>query len=127
MKAIATSMLMGLVLCIAPCTNLFAGEPALLRVVVVHSDNVDAYVKELARGQEILKKMQSAATIRVWRARFAGPNAGAVVVSVEYPNIAALAADDAKIAATTEYRDWIKGLDKLRKIESDSLYEELKP
>jgi hypothetical protein len=48
-------------------------------------------------------------------------------VSVEYPNIAALAADDAKIAATTEYRDWIKGLDKLRKIESDSLYEELKP
>ena len=91
MKAIATSMLMGLVLCIAPCTNLFAGEPALLRVVVVHSDNVDAYVKELARGQEILKKMQSAATIRVWRARFAGPNAGAVVVSVEYPNIAALA------------------------------------
>lgn len=121
------SMLIGLALCIAPCTCLFAAEPSLLRVVVVHSDNVDAYVKELARGQEILKKMQSAATIRVWRARFAGPNAGAVVVSVEYPSLAALASDDAKIAATTEYRDWLKGLDKLRKIESDSLYEELKP
>jgi hypothetical protein len=127
MKTLIRPVLIALALCIAPCTSLFAAESPVLRVVVVHSDNVEAYVKELARGQEILKKMQSAATIRVFRARFAGPNAGAVVVAVEYPNIASLASDDAKIAASTEYRDWIKGLDKFRKIESDSLYEELKP
>jgi hypothetical protein len=126
MKTALFSVLVGLTLVFAASTAAFAAEPAVARVVVVQTDNADAYIKELARGQELLQKMQSPAKIHAWRARFAGAEAGAVVVTVEYPNIAALASDDAKIAASEEYRAWIKGLDKLRKIVSDSLYEQLR-
>ena len=126
MRTVLFPVLVGLTLAFVASTATFAAEPAVARVVVVQTDNADAYIKELARGQELLQKMQSPAKIHAWRARFAGPEAGSVVVTVEYPNIAALASDDAKIAASEEYRAWIKGLDKLRKIVSDSLYEQLR-
>lgn len=127
MKAKFALAMLGLTLCLATSNLVLAAEPTALRVVVVETQNVDAYIKELAKGQALLKKLQSPATIRVWRARFAGPNAGAIIVSVEYPNLAAVASDDAKIAASAEYSAWLKGLDKLRKVVSDSLYQELKP
>ena len=60
----------------------------------------------------------------MWQARFAGPEAGAVVVSIEYPNMAAFADAYAKTSASSEYQAWLKGLDKVRKIVSDSLYTE---
>lgn len=125
MRTVLCSVLTGLALAFA-ATAALAAEPAVARVVVVQTDNADAYIKELARGQELLQKMQSTGKIHAWKARFAGAEAGAVVVTIEYPNIAALASDDAKIAASEEYKTWLKGLDKLRKIVSDSLYEQLK-
>lgn len=124
MRAILLSAFAALTMVFATATAL--ADTAVARVVVVQTDDVGAYLKELARGQELLQKMQSPAKIHAYRARFAGPNAGSVVVTVEYPNIAALASDDAKIAASEEYKAWIKGLDKLRKIVSDSLYEQLR-
>ena len=115
-----------LLLLLAPPLILGA-EATVLRVVVVATDGVDAYVKEIERGKAMLKRLESPATIRVFRARFAGSEAGTVVVSVEFPSLTALAASDAKAAADTEYQTWLKGLDKIRKVVSDSLYDELKP
>jgi len=100
---------------------------AVMRLVVVQSPDPRAYVKALAKGQALMKASGSPAQIRVWKARFAGPEAGTVVVAVEYPDLAAIAADDPKLLANSEYQAWIKGLDELRKIVSDSLYEEVKP
>jgi hypothetical protein len=108
-------------------TALFGADSVVLRVVVVKTDNVEGYVKELEKGKAVLKRLESSGVIRAWRAKFAGENAGSVVVSVEYPSMAAFAKDDAKIAADAEYQAWLKGLDKFRKIVSDSLYSELKP
>ena len=103
----------------------FAQKATVLRVVVVKTENVAAYVQELEKGKELMKKLGVQGQVRVWQARFAGPEAGAVVVSVEYPSMAAFAADDAKVSASSEYQAWIKGLDRIRKIVSDSLYGEL--
>jgi hypothetical protein len=126
-RTILFSVFSALALALSLTTTALAAEPAVARVVVVQTDNADAYIKELAHGDELLKKMGSQAkTIHVWRARFAGPETGTVVVTIEYPNLAAVASDDAKIAASDEYKAWIKGLDKLRKIVSDSLYTQLK-
>lgn len=61
---------------------------------------------------------------RVWQAKFAGPDAGAMVVSIEFPSMASFAEADAKEHASAEYQNWLKGLDKIRKIVSDSLYTE---
>jgi len=109
---------------------LLSGAPALagvLRVVVVQTEDAAGYGKALDQGNALLKSKGSSAVIRVWRARFAGPDTGAVVASVEYPSLEALARDDARMASDPELRAWLQSLAKLRKIVSDSVYEELVP
>jgi hypothetical protein len=102
----------------------FAQKATVLRVVVVKTDNFSAYTQELEKGKQLLKGMGIQAQMRVWQARFAGPEAGAVVVSIEYPSMTAFAEADAKTNASSDYQNWAKGLDKIRKIVSDSLYTE---
>ncbi len=81
---------------------------------------------ELAKIRATLTRLGGTSTMRTWRARFAGPNAGAIVVSIEYPDMATFAAEDAKVQADAGYRSLLKGLDRIRTITSDSLYEEAK-
>ncbi len=102
-------------------------DATVLRVVVVQTDNPAQYAQELEKGKALMNKAGSPIVLRVWQARFAGDDAGLVVASAEYPDLAALAADDARLANSAELREWLKGLDKIRKIVSDSIYTELKP
>jgi len=97
---------------------------AVLRAVVVETDDVAGYVEAIAEGKAIMKSVGMTSVVRVWQATYAGPNTGAVVVSVEWADMAAMAADDAKIAASKEYQDWLASLDDIRTIVSDSLYAE---
>jgi uncharacterized protein (DUF1330 family) len=99
----------------------------VLRVIMVKTDDPAAYVKQIEQGQALLKKMGSTTVIRVWQARYAGSDTGAVVVSIEYPDMVAFAADGQKLSADPEYMAWLKGLNKVRTITSDSLFEELTP
>jgi ABC-type sugar transport system substrate-binding protein len=103
----------------------FAQKATVARIVVVKTDNVAAYLQALENGKEIMKKIGITQQIRVWQATFAGPNAGSIVVAIEYPNIAAFADADAKTRADKDYQAWLKGLEKIRTILSDSLYKEL--
>ena len=98
-----------------------------LRVVVVQTSDVPGYVKAIADGQALLKSKGSPATLRVWLARYAGENAGSIIVSVEYPSFEALAKDDTMMRSDADLKAWLAGLAKMRKIVSDSIYEELKP
>ena len=61
----------------------------------------------------------------MYQAAYAGPEAGTVVATIEYPNMAALAEADTKVRADKDHLAWIKGLDKVRTIVSDSIYREL--
>ena len=99
--------------------------PSVSRVVVVETADPAAYAAAIAEGQEILARLGSTATIRVWQARFAGENAGTVVSSIEWPSMAAMAVDDALMGGSDEIRDWIAGLAGIRTITSDSLYQEI--
>ena len=101
-------------------------EATVLRVVVVETTDTAAYAAELNKIRAVMTRLGSKATVRSWRTRFAWPDAGAVVVSLEYPDMATFAAEDAQAMADPEYRALLKGLDRLRKIVSDSLYEEIK-
>lgn len=116
--------LLGAALCLVLLSGV-AAEAATLRVVVVQTSDLAAYVKAVQDGQALLKRKGSPATLRVWKARFAGADAGAIAVAVEYPNLEALAKDTDRMASDPELRAWLQGLDKLRKIVSDSIYEEL--
>jgi hypothetical protein len=101
-----------------------AQKATVLRVVVVKTDDPAAYAQELEKGKQIMKSLGIQGQTRVWQARFAGPEAGMVVATIEYPNMAAFADATAKTNASSDYQTWIKGLDKIRKIVSDSLYTE---
>ena len=122
-KSTATAAVILLVVC-AMSSAALAQKPTVLRVVVVKTDDPVAYAQEIEKGRQVMKSIGIQAQTRVWQARFAGPEAGAVVVSIEYPSMAAFAEAVAKTNASSEYQTWLKGLDKVRKIVSDSLYTE---
>ncbi len=103
-----------------------SAEATVLRVVVVETDDVTAYMGKMSALRADMQRLGIKSTVRVWRARFAGPNAGSIVVAVEYADMATFAADDARIAGDAEYQGTLKEMSKMRKIVSDSLYEELK-
>ena len=113
-----------LIVAFALSSTVFAQKSTVLRVLVIKTENVAGYVQELDKGQALLKKLGVQETLRVWQARFAGPEAGSVVVSIEFPSMSALVDSDTKTSANSEYKEWLKGLDKVRKIVSDSLYTE---
>jgi hypothetical protein len=103
----------------------FGQKTTVVRVVVVKTDNPAAYAQAIEAGKEIMKKAGVSANTRVYQASYAGPNAGSVVASIEYPSMAALADAEMKLRANKDYIEWIKGLDKIRTIVSDSIYREL--
>jgi hypothetical protein len=117
---------MGLIALIASVLFVGAANASTLRVVVVQTSDVAAYMKGLQDGQALLKSKGSSGQIRAWIARYAGPESGSIVVSVEYPSLEALAKDDAMMRNDADLRAWLQGLAKIRKIVSDSIYEELK-
>ena len=108
---------------------LFAGasNAATMRVVVVETSDVAAYVKALEEGKALLKKKGSPSVLHVWYGRYAGPDVGHVAVTIEYPSLEALAKDDGMMRTDPELSAWLERLSKIRKIVSDSIYEELKP
>ena len=114
-----------LALMLAMSSAAFAQKTTVARVVVVKTDNVAAYLQALETSKEILKKLGITSQIRVWQATFAGPQAGSIVVAIEYPNMAALADADAKTRTDKDYVAWLKNLEKIRTIVSDSIYKEL--
>ncbi len=121
------NIVMAVVICLLVCvasSAAFAQKGTVLRVVVVKTDNPAAYVQEIEKGRQIMKSLGVQAATRVWQARFAGPEAGAVVVSIEYPSMEVFADAYKKTNASTDYQNWVKDLDKIRKIVSDSIYTE---
>lgn len=95
------------------------------RVVVVNTDNVEGYVAELEVGKKILEKAGATSTVRAWLATSAGPNAGHIVVAITYDDMMHYAKEYQMLNGNKELQKWLKGLDAIRTITSDSLYQEL--
>ncbi len=121
------NLVMAVVICLlvgAASNAAFAQKGTILRVVVIKTDNPAAYVQEIEKGKQIMKSLGVQATTRVWQARFAGPEAGTIIASIEYPSMEAFADAYKKTNASPDYQNWVKDLDKIRKIVSDSIYTE---
>lgn len=104
-----------------------AAEPAAARVVVVQATDPDGYLKEIEKGKALMKKLEIPVQLRVWKARFVGEGAGSISVVLEFPSLTELAKAEAKLNSDAEFTAWLKGLDKYRKVISDSIYYEMKP
>ena len=120
-------LISGLLLTLSPWIAAPGWADGVIRVVGVETDDVSAYVQQIERGAVILERLNSPATIRVLVASFAGPNAGNVVVTVEYASMIELAENDAIASADDEYQSWLVGLNDIRTIISDSIYRDISP
>ncbi len=104
-----------------------AAEPPVMRVIVVETPDVKAYRHELEKLLVLERTVVPEATIRVWRARFAGAEVGTLIVEAQVPNLAALAKIDEFGRTNGEYQASMRRLEQLRRIASDSVYEEVTP
>ncbi len=117
--------LVALVLMLGMSTAAFAQKSAVVRVVTVKTDNAAGYAQALEAGKEIMKRVGLSVTVHVYQASYAGAETGTVVATIEFPSMVALAEGEAKLRADKDYQAWIKTLDKIRTIISDSIYREL--
>jgi hypothetical protein len=126
MKNILLSALLLAVLSVAVSTPALAADGSILRVVVVETANPQAYAAEIKKGKAIIAKVDAKFSVRAWQATFAGDRTGAIVVAVEYPgNLAAFAGAWTQLTADPAVSQWLAGLSGLRKVVSDSLYQEI--
>ena len=100
-----------------------AADTPVSRVIVVQTADVPGYVHEVETLQVVLKKAGVPATLRVWRATFAGADAGSIVVTVEVPNLATIAKIDDTVRTNPDVAAEMKKINGIRKIVSDSLYD----
>jgi hypothetical protein len=99
-----------------------------LRVLAVQTPDIKTYRHEVENLQEEFKKEGLPVTLRVWRATYAGPDTGTIIVTLEVPDLATLAkVQDAVTKPNSVLAATMKRIEAIRKITSDSLYEELSP
>ena len=99
-----------------------------LRVIAVQTSDIKTYRHEVETLQGEFKKEGLPVTLRVWRATYAGPDTGTVIVTVEVPDLATLAkTEDAVMKPNSALAAAMKRIESIRKITSDSLYEEITP
>ena len=99
-----------------------------LRVIAVQTPDIKTYRHEVETLQGEFKKEGLPVTLRVWRATYAGPDTGTIIVTVEVPDLATLAKiEDAVLKPNSPLSATMKRIEAIRKITSDSLYQELSP
>jgi hypothetical protein len=100
----------------------------VLRVIAVQTPDIKTYRHEVETLQGEFKKEGLPVTLRVWRATYAGPDTGTIIVTVEVPDMGTLAKiEEAVMKPNSALGATMKRIEAIRKIASDSLYEELIP
>ncbi len=112
------------VLALSPSAAVAADKP-VLRVIVVQASDVAAYVRELDLVRAAWQKHNVPATLTVYRASYAGPETGTVIVEARFPSMLALAQGMELARSEPEIVAEMAKLVPLRKVLSDSLYDEL--
>lgn len=103
-----------------------AAETSTLRVVVVETKDLKAYLATLAEVRRLTASAAPKMIVRAWQATYAGPNAGAIIVSVEHPgSMSKFAAAWEGMMANAQIAAKMDELGRLRKVVGDSLYQEL--
>jgi hypothetical protein len=112
---VSLSAILGLALASASAVS----APTTLRVIAVQTSDIKTYRHELEILQGEFKKEGLPVTLRVWRATYAGPDTGTIIVTLEVPDLGTLARiEDAVMKPNSAG---------MRKIVSDGIYEEINP
>lgn len=108
-----------------------ADAPKVLNVVAVKvkAGQQDAYLQKVKQLNGISGRLETGATMRVWRAQIAGDETGTIYVGMEYANTEAWATGTAKTAADAEWQKLVRELDTsgMRELLGTSLLVEVTP
>jgi hypothetical protein len=89
-KKILNSLLLS-VLLISPHFVQAAGGGAVAQVVVLMPSDLGAYKETLKGYKQVIARIAPEASLKVYKANYAGEKTGAIYAIVEYPNMAYLA------------------------------------
>ncbi|MEN8184233.1 MAG: hypothetical protein ABFS46_17035, partial [Myxococcota bacterium] len=103
------------------------GSILLVTGVEVKPGQLEEYRNRLSQGQVIIERLKLRGKLRVWQATIAGAGTGNVSVGVEYPDLGAYVADQAKLAGDAQWRELLAGLDAIRTLRGRWLYREVTP
>ena len=112
-----------------PRDSFAADPPPIVQALrIATTGTPDAFFAEAGKTREIFKRLGIDAERRYLQATLAGSDAGAVVLLIEYPNLAALAASAQKLQNDDEWQAYIqRNNENGISIESNSIWIELEP
>ena len=97
--------------CLSVAATAAAEGPTALQVVSVDvsAKHQAKYLEKLAKAQTIFARLGLPA-FHVWQSTLAGPNTGGLTVGIQYADMAAFAAGQAKLGADAEWQQWLENL-----------------
>jgi len=85
-----------------------AAPPRVTEVVVLDvGSNMQKFFDLTKRANAITKQLNSPGKARYWISSWAGPEAGHVIVTIEFPSLVAMAQSEAQLNASPEFRQWM--------------------
>jgi hypothetical protein len=128
-KYLATTLCTVAAFAVVSSTSLaLAADPPRVVQSIVIDGNTDSILADAQKTRAIFKRLGIDATRRFYRATLAGESTGTLALAIEYPNLAALAAAQAKLA---DDKEWQAYLDKITgqdvNVVSNSVYVEVAP
>ena len=112
-----------------PLSALAEAPPPVTQSVTIDTNGkTDLLLEHAKKNQMIFKRLGIKATRRYLRGTLAGESSGDIIVVIDYPNLAALADAQAKLAND---EDWQKYIDKITDagmtVTSNSLWVDITP
>lgn len=95
--------------------------PPIIQTILVSGDT-DAFMAEAENAKATFKRLGIDARRRYLQATLAGDNAGTVALVIEYPNLQALAAAQAKLQNDAGWQAYVQKIDGKVTIESNSVW-----
>jgi uncharacterized protein YbaA (DUF1428 family) len=128
-RTIASALALALICLAAPDPARAAHHEPVIQVYVVGvaPGKLEEYRAAVGKLAGVMKRVGSAATVRMWRATAAGENTGAIMVGVEHANAAAWAASQPKMEADPEWQKIMAGLPAIRTLVSHSIWRDISP
>ena len=113
MKHVPLLIALGLAvaLCAAPAVSLAADPPPITQAVVINTNGqTDLLLSHAKKNEAIFKRLGIEARRRYLQATLAGESTGSVAVVIEYPNLAAMAAAQAKLQNDKEWQAYVDSI-----------------
>ncbi len=131
MKRVSLLILLGLAVALAapPAASLAADPPPISQVVVLDTNGqTDMLLSHAKKNEAIFKRLGIEARRRYLQATLAGESTGSVAVVIEYPNLAAMAAAQAKLQNDKEWQAYIDSITGAGlTVESNAIWADITP